>query len=285
MDPSNFWEYQTKKTCWGNDEYHALVTFLSKFTKEMKLLSEYLVLRTSSLRPTGREEKYIGKIPPPFFETTSRPFIKGLITRFMVRFLVSETEEELKTNGEEFADYLKRYGAEFPEDIVLKMRYTYKEQLDKIRDKQLNEKKANLKDSKKEALIEDNILKATEFLRKYGYRVQIKNNTYKVTEPLYYQWPRKDNEPESLSLSPIELILYWENKSPKFTGNSTSMLGFIGSGSDDEMARYVNILESRNITPFVISNKENTRHLLFVFKEEKNIAQILISEINADLCE
>lgn len=291
------------RTCWGKDEYDALIRHISKYLRSSNLASKYIYFKLSRLRPTGRYQKYPYKRTVNFFECDARPYIKGLINRFMVRFLVADTEREIEFYKAQFDDFLDRYRDEFPDDIVREIYDQYKKRLNKIKTGEVKPLSFELKADKTKPFNPSKIIikyseQVAKILRMFGFRVEFFNGTYIVTKPEYYNSGilNRDYVTNFFKMTPVELIIYWGNNYRSWTlpyeiehykldDNVDSVLSFLGRAiNEEDKKEYENKLKKSGLTPFIFKDEYKAYHF-YVLKEEEERAKDLLTSIKADLYE
>lgn len=288
------------RLCWGSDEYDALTKYIRKYLGEPNESNQDVIFKLSRLRPTGRFQYYPYKKDLSYFEYKGRPYINELINGFMGASMGAGTEKELNTYRRKLETFIDKYNQDIPEEIVTKLEEQYNKSLEEIK---LGRKKSlqyyptinNNEPYDPYTIVFDYSKQIAQILKRFGFRVRLLNNRFEVTMPMYYEnyWFTNIKE-EITSLTPVELILYWEENhedwlfpsDKRFYGldkidcRTLSLLGKI-----DSEVGIVNInreLEKNKVTPFVYKNQEGS-YVIHVLKEEAIKAKEILNSINNKL--
>ena len=289
--------------CWGEDEYDALNKRIESVLKKYEGENIKFYFKLSQLRPTGRSQSYPYNKNEPFFETNTRPYIKGLISRFMVRFLVSNTLKELEGYKIEFDEYLEKYKDEFTKDMIRRILNQYYIQRDKINTGIIRPLPFNLdlqytsNDAKD--VVRHHSEHVFKILKAFGFRVHKSGENYIVRKPIYYYYcdnisTNIDYDDDTQILSPVELILYWERgykewtlpserRNYKLNEKKVSVLEFLGYAfTEDDLMVSCKSLIKANITPFYYQTDLGGFQLWVIALEGKKAKDIL-TKIRAEL--
>lgn len=288
------------ETCWGEDEYDALNKHINKFLNRNKTMADLIFFKLSQLRPTGRSQNVPYKKSVPYFKTDARPYIVGLITRFMVRFLVANTLVELDGYKVQFDDFTERYKDEFPVFVKEKMIEQYNRQREKIisglvhpfevnLDKQYSKGSAN-------EIVKYHAEHVVKNMRMFGFRVIQNGQNYIVHKPIYYcsypDYRDPDNYPKEFSQA--ELVIYWEEfhlewasryeiKSYDLDVDPDSVFEYLGFAlNEEDLSEASESLLKFDLTPFSTEG-ENQKILLYVIKKEGDLAKKVLNFIHAKL--
>lgn len=265
--------YPISETSIGEDEFDAINRYVTKYAKEQNLPLDALYVNYCRLRPTGRQKNGISS-PTPFFDHNETiVHNKGLVSRFYIRFLLSETEQELIDFYTEFETFRDR----FKPDTAQYLYNFFLQQLNKIRTGIIKHDTYNFKENmpKFDTYTYLNIYlnKAIHYLSMYGFRVILYNNKYKLLIPTGYNLVKCLKEDEEKILSPLDLILYWEWKANLHYGLKTNIgITTLGSGFTTEL---INNLDLKGITP-LISN-DNIPVLYIIDEEVDKALEVLNS--------
>lgn len=205
-----------ERSIFGIDEFDALNKFVVRTCKEDfhgNINPEDFYVR-AYIRPTGRIDS------KPFFpcdETVS--YNKATLSRFMIRFLASETEEQLIRHGNNFKHFIKRreeLESSFSNNSITQMRAVYQEQMQKIRSGEIIPEDFNLRTGLPSSPLSPSERlshyenRAVDLLRKRGFRIEQTENQYKITTSRFHRL--LDTEEETDLVSPTGLILFCERE-------------------------------------------------------------------------
>ena len=242
-------------TCWGEDEYDALVRQINDHRRRNRKYPINIYYRLSRLRPTGRYMEYRPRSGVDFFNTNARPYINSLITRFMVRFLVSDTIAEIDGYKGQFDNYLEKYKDEFDDEIIQRMLEHYNKQRNKILSGEVKPLSPNydLSDGNfHKSSINHHAEHTISLMKMFGFRTGHGGDcdqfepTYEVLKPIYYD----DNyfkgiRNDYMTFRPFELIIYWrkeymncvnpdDNDIYNLKATPEAIIKYIGSANDDD---------------------------------------------------
>lgn len=288
---------------WGEDEYDALNTAIDDYLQQEKKSAKLYNLKEGiydfsicRVRATGRFVR-TNKENRSYFNVDVRPYIKGLMTRYMARFHVSDTIEELEKYKKEFDDFLSNYGDEFPLLILEKMLNQYnsrKEGIEKGYYKPLEVNyDLNTLNMLPELAFKSFLEQAIKILRLFGLRVREISEDYEVYYPMNYF---KFNNQGLISeiFSPAELINFWyykrndihEEDLIKYGINHTfNPLSLLGDGypeGGDEIDDYIRSLKKKGLTPFYFIEPFTLSYQIYILDNEYSKAIKAMREIKAE---
>lgn len=299
--------YESTVVEWGRDEYDALVSAIKKAlkdnAKEDELLSRLHLEKAEydfslcRLRPTGRTRSSQEK-STPYFDAEVRSYIKGLITRYMARFKVSDTVEELEYYKSEFDHYLKTYGGEFPDFVRTEMLRQYTIRKDFIASGIVKPLSVNLDPGYMEAHSAEESFRfyleqTLRILRMFGFRISKKGeDIYKVYVPANYLSVRHVRNENAFVLNSAELIIYWSDikdyvncydKERYGIRTSSDVVKFLGRNyNDKEIVKYCTALMESFITPFFFEELNDLGFDLYVTAREYIEAADIMRSMEAD---
>jgi hypothetical protein len=269
-------DYPYNRVCWGKDEYDAITKYMPKYIQEMKIDKNQI--RLSRIRPTGRYKINKNDKVDPYVECNERVYIMGLITRFMNRFIVSDTLEELEKYKEQFNKYLEEYGHEFPQHVLSEIFAQYEKQKLMIENGEVKPLSYSMslslyREFEKSNAVEDLCEHMAKILRMFGFRVEIENKRYIVRIPFFYKTEsviKYYGDRPIYEFSPLELILLWRNNIKtwaserdmeyyRISEEDTNVLVFLGETNDVVEEHAVSsALYDNDITSFVFDMKDNS---------------------------
>ncbi|SFM37843.1 hypothetical protein SAMN03159341_12938 [Paenibacillus sp. 1_12] len=265
--------YRIEETSDGYDEYDALERLIKRYVKEDSV-SENDFYAEVRIRPTGRR----GSIP--FFpeQKNEHPHNKGLLSRFWIRFSLSETEEELKKYGEHFNSFVQDSG--FSEASLKRMRVLYAKQLHHIRNGSLMPETYQLKvvAGSPEVIVESCSRQAADYLRLFGYRVTKSKNGYEVKSLGCHT--TYSNQVETNVFSALELVLYWQWITQKRELKVDDIFHDMGYVIDNKEYEYEQILRDKNIAAYVVRDDVGVPSIC-VLKEQQAQAYGIVRGLKA----
>jgi hypothetical protein len=261
----------------GRDEQEALASYLRDCKRTINVSADELFVQVL-IRPTGR-------ISTRVFDEQAKEitYNRRIISRFWVRFHLSETEEELKRYGDDFArfvQYRKEAGEPFREDSIEKMREKYQTQLSLIQSGYIKPLDYKIKREGKREPIEVVSERAANYLRLFGFRVEKKGKTYHVqalpSQNFLYA------KALSEELDPLGLILFFEWKMREREMETEPAYRFLGYVMDGHQDEHLKALQEKNLEVYLQKDDVGVP-MLYVAKEDEMQAKTLLYERNARL--
>lgn len=284
--------YESTIVEWGKDEFDALNKSIKKSIKEESKDNKSVNLdddaeydfSLSRLRPTGRIRQEYEK-NTSYFDAEMRSYIKGLITRYMARFKVSDTIEELEYYKREFDDFLKNYGQEFPDYVKVEMfrQYNNRKNLilsDIVKPLPVNLDTNYMEEHSAEESFKYYLDQTVKILRVFGFRIsKIGDELYRITVPEYYSIVKIVKDENSFVLNSAELILYWsdikwytyyyDRERYGIDRESASEIKLLGKNHGyKEIIKYCTSLIEAGLTPFFFEDLANEGFNLYMLKNE-----------------
>ncbi|WP_409344244.1 hypothetical protein [Paenibacillus sp. MBLB4367] len=267
--------YRIDEVSDGRDEYDALNRLVKRYVKQYHVSEDdfYVEVR---LRPTGRSGSTL------FFPEQKNEHAnnKGLLSRFWIRFSLSETEEELKGYGEHFNQFVQE--KQFSDGSLARMRARYANHLHHIRTGKVVPESFQLKagTGSPEEVASFCGVQAARFLRSFGYRV-FKNVKGYTVESLGCQ-NRFFHEGKSQLLSAVELVMYWQWVTGIRNVNVDDVLYDMGYVMDNREEEYERILKGKGIAAYVVKDDAGAPSICVV-KEQYEEAYGILSGMHARL--
>ncbi|MGI2297606.1 hypothetical protein [Paenibacillus sp. GXUN7292] len=267
MDREFAW-YRFDETSDGTDEYDALERLLGRYSKNNSASKDDLYVEVR-IRPTGR------KGGAPFFaeQREEHPYNKGLLSRFWIRFTLSETEEELKHYGEQFNQFIQN--SSFREESLERMRQQYANQLQHIRAKNIKPEPYQLiaPTGSPEKIAESCSKQAARFLRSFGFRVAEYKNEYEVKaldcHSLYF------GHEQTLMLSAVDLVFYWQGIAETREFDVEDIFYDMGYVVDNKENEYVKLLRANHLAAYIIYDDAGMPSICVLKKELKHARDLL----------
>ncbi|MGH0459162.1 hypothetical protein ACQVNO_23075 [Bacillus paranthracis] len=283
--------YRISECSWGYDEYDALVKLMKK-NEELWGITSSRTKVPCRIRPTGRT-KVRGASLNPFFESSEDAYVKARISEFWVRFSMAETMEELIAYGKQFKEYVDRY--QFTEQSVIKMREKYNQQKQLIESGRIKSYTFELTNDIPKGLNSSQRInfytsKASDYLRARGFRVIQKGDLFEISSTRWHDFFAKE---KNRTVTPIELILFWEDKEPRLDEknameqmilNKNSVLSYLGQNNEKNIQEHLIALKKSNIIPFVVKDDIGICSV-YVVVEDSRKARGILSEIPVALVE
>lgn len=270
--------YSYNRLWWGEDEYHALTGLMVEYDREEIKDNAKVKLHLSRVRPTGRQRADTSEEIEPYVNCDARPYIKGLITRFMNSFIVSDTIIELEKHKIQYEEYLLNYKVEFP-DYVLKALYNQcREQRNKIEDGIIKpisytimpysytESGIKMTTSK-----EDLSNHLSSILKTFGFGIRKEGENYQVRIPRFYKTEKLIDyfgDHQIYQMNTLELFLLWRSNIKEWTSkkdrefygiseeDATGLI-LLGHTSDiGKEATITNVLIEKEITSFSFDTED-----------------------------
>lgn len=288
---------------WGEDEYDALNTAIDESLQQEKKSARMYNLKEGiydfsicRVRATGRVIRNNDE-SKSYFNVDVRPYIKGLMTRYMARFHVSDTIEELEKYKTEFDDFLSKYGEEFPADIKEKMFSQYNKRKEGIEKRYFKPLEVNYRRETLNMLPElafnSFLVHTIKILRLFGLRVREISGDYEVYFPMNYN--RFNNQGLIREIyNPAELINLWTYKKTDIYPEDIIKYGIkesyyplwlLGDGyseEEDEIVSYVRALKKAGLTPFYFIEPFTLSYQIYVLHNEYDKAIKVLRKIKAD---
>ena len=240
-------DYPYNRLSWGEDEYEALNGLMEKYVREKAKENIEVKFHLSRVRPTGRKAQSFEYITP-YIDCDVRPYIKELITRFINRFIVSDSIMELEKYKMQFDDYLLKYKNEFPEDVLQILYDKYEEQKTNIEKGMIKSLSYTMIPPLYPNLTRQDYIsnQLANILKSFGFSIKRINNIYQVQIPTFYKTQSLIDllgDLQIYEMSPLELVLLWRNNIKEWTSEidrdfyqiselDTSVVIFLGDECD-----------------------------------------------------
>lgn len=270
--------YSYNRLWWGEDEYHALTGLMVEYDRENIKDNTEVKLHLSRVRPTGRQRADTFEEIEPYVNCDARPYIKGLINRFMNSFIVSDTIVELEKYKIQYEEYLLNYKFEFPEYALKTLYNQYKEQKVKIDTGIIKPLSYTIMPyeytdtgTKKPTSKKDLSNHLANILKTFGFSIRKESENYQVQIPRFYKTEKLIDyfgDHQIYQMDTLELFLLWRSNIKEWTSkkdrdfygiSEEDAIGliFLGHTSNrDSEAIVTNALVENEITSFSFDTED-----------------------------
>lgn len=214
-------DYPYNRLSWGEDEYEALNELMEKYVREKAKENIEVKFHLSRVRPTGRKVQSFDDITT-YINCDARPYIKGLITRFINRFIVSDSIVELEKYKMQFDGYLLKYKNEFPEDVLQILYDKYEEQKINIENGMIKSLSYTMIPPLYPGLTHEDYIsdQLVNIFKSFGFRIKSISNVYQVQIPTFYKTQSLIahlGDLQVYKMSPLDLVLLWRDNIKEWT--------------------------------------------------------------------
>lgn len=240
-------DYTYNRLWWGEDEYDALNGLMEKYVREKAKENIEVKFHLCRVRPTGREAESLDDITP-YIHCDVRPYIKGLITRFINRFIVADSIIELDKYKMQFEDYLLKYKDEFPEEVIQILYDQYKEQKTNIENGTIKPLSYTIVPPPYPVILREDYIsnQLADILKGFGFRIKSISNIYEVEIPIFYKTKTliaSLGNKQIYKMNSLDLVLLWRENIKEWTSETdrifynisdldTSVVIFLGDEFD-----------------------------------------------------
>jgi hypothetical protein len=287
------WKYRDyiSETICGCDEYDALNRFIAKVSKRAYGDYEYFksnLFPICTLKFTGRTKDGYSSLNP-FFYSDEDNYNKGIVSRFVIRFKSSETENQLNDYKNEFISYVERRG--FKTETINMMKKHYDEQLNKIKQGIIVPETYFLKTGRPES--SQDMLKinyyvghALKYFKMFGNKVSIEENHFKILIPEINN-VHFCMESEITCVNDVDIILEWEKYLYHRQMKKEDVLAYLGYAFDEyrkDIQKYKRIFQEHGIC--LLTTKDiREDDMWYVLSEHEGKANEILGSLNVRLPE